>query len=343
LSGERAAARLRWLGLGAPWLALGAMFAALVVSVHHSGAGAALAIALRMIAAAALLHLLVERLVRRLPWPHPFRFAFFAVHVVAALVYGALFVTLNSVLESLAHQQLRIVIGPGLVPFLVSGMWLYTVSAGVAYSRQATARAALAEAAAARAQLAALRAQLQPHFLFNALHTVVQLIPREPARAVAAAEQLAELLRGSLEEDRDLVTLQEEWSFVERYLELEAIRLGDRLRLRVDLAPDARAALLPSFALQTLVENAIRHGAAPRVEPTALSIVATRSDGALAVIVADDGMGADPNAARATGGSGLARLRERLAVLTGGGGRLELAGAPGRGFRATLVVPQEEP
>jgi hypothetical protein len=95
---------------------------------------------------------------------------------------------------------------------------------------------------AARAQLAALRAQVQPHFLFNALHTVVQLIPIDPKRAVEAAELVADLLRTTLEEQREEVTLGDEWRFVSRYLAVERIRFGDRLLLREDV-PTARPAM----------------------------------------------------------------------------------------------------
>src|SRR3954469_8653114 len=119
--------------------------------------------------------------------------------------------------------------GAGLGAFVVMGIWLYTSIATVAYVTAATARAAYAETMAARTQLAALRAQLNPHFLFNALHSVVQLIPRDPARAASAAEEVAGLLRATIEEHRDVVTLEEELAFVRRYLGVERMRFGDRL------------------------------------------------------------------------------------------------------------------
>jgi LytS/YehU family sensor histidine kinase len=250
-------------------------------------------------------------------------------------------VLLNSVVESALQGHPVLVIGVGLGPFLVLGVWLYLILAGVGYAARAAERAARAEAMAARSQLAALRAQLNPHFLFNALHTVQHLIPREPGRAAAATEQLAGLLRTTLEEDRDEVSLGEELDFVERYLEIERIRFGDRLRVRVDVPPAARDALVPSFALQTLVENALRHGAGPSVEPTDVTIAATVDAGALRLVVRDTGAGADAAALATTPGSGLARLRERLAALHEGGAALELATSPGAGFAATLVVPQE--
>jgi len=221
------------------------------------------------------------------------------------------------------------------------GVWLYVMVAGVSYATSATERAARAEANAVRSQLAALRAQLHPHFLFNALHAVVQLIPREPARAQEAAEQVASLLRTAMEEDRDLVPLAEEWAFVQRYLDLERIRFGDRLVVHADVA-SAGDALLPSFALQTLVENAVRHGAAPRIEATRVELSARLEKGSLLLTVRDDGAGATAEQIASGNGSGLQRLRERLGVLFGTTAGLELSSSVGEGFSAVLRIPQSQ-
>jgi LytS/YehU family sensor histidine kinase len=168
----------------------------------------------------------------------------------------------------------------------------------------------------------------------------VQLIPTDPRGAMRAAEQLAGALRIAIEEQRDLITLGEEWDFVQRYLAIECIRFGDRLQVRADIDASTRAAILPSFALQTLVENAIRHGAAPRVEATELSIRAKTESDTLTLTVADNGAGANLEQVERGAGTGLRRLRERLAWLYGNGARLELASATTGGFRATLSVPQ---
>jgi LytS/YehU family sensor histidine kinase len=256
-------------------------------------------------------------------------------------VYAVSWWMLNNIIQSVVARRAVLVIGPGVVPFLVVGAWLYLVTAGVAYATREAERAARAEATAARSQLAALRAQLHPHFLFNALHTVVQLIPREPRRAARAAEQLAALLRITTEEHRDLVSLGEEWELVERYLEIERIRFGERLRVEARLTDEARAALVPSFAVQTLVENAVRHGAAPRVEPTDVTVTGTTAEGVLTVRVRDTGVGATAAQVAESGGSGLRRLRDRLAVLHARRARLDVATAPGEGFTATLEIPLE--
>jgi len=329
-----------WLQVLSGWLPVWALYTALIVAVHgpvplvRAGLMGA-----RAILPAALLGLLVHRLARRVAWPRPFRLSFALLHLVAAPVYAAAWVLAASVIESIVRGQLVVIVGPGLLPFLVLGVWLYVMVAGISYAVEATERAARAEAAAARTQLAALRAQLHPHFLFNALHTVVQLIPLQPARAADAAEQVAELLRVTVEEDRDLVALRDEWSFVSRYLAIERIRFGDRLQVRAEIADDVRDARVPSFALQTLVENAVRHGAAPQVAPTEITVTATGTPAALTLRVRDTGAGAT-NGAGTSGGTGLARLRERLTALYGGASRLVTSAPPGGGFEATLVIPR---
>ena len=158
-----------------------------------------------------------------------------------------------------------------------------------------------------------------------------------------AIEQLASLLRTTLEEDRDQVSVAAECSFVERYLEIERLRFGDRLRVEIEIAEEAREALLPSFAVQTLVENAHRHGVAPAVEPTDVTVRARLSGSVLELEVRDSGAGATPDQVAASTGTALARLRGRLAVLYGSEARLETDCRPGGGFTARLTIPQELP
>ncbi|MDX2057266.1 MAG: histidine kinase [Gemmatimonadales bacterium] len=329
-----------WLQLAIGWLPIWALYTMMIVAAHPgSDRWRAVLIAQRAIAAAAVLGVLVYRTTRRFPWPERFRLRFLGIHLVGATLYSVAWIALTSAIESVLRGAVVIVVSPsGPLPSLVLGVWLYVMVAGVAYASQATERAARAEALAARSQLAALRAQLNPHFLFNALHTVVHLIPREPKRAAAAAERVAGLLRTAVEEDRDLVPLTEEWAFVERYLDVERIRFGDRLVARMTLAPGTERALVPSFSLQTLVENAVRHGATPRMEATTIEVDGRRAGSELIVSVRDDGVGADP-AAIATRGTGLRRLRDRLAALWDDRGRLTIVTAPGGGFVATLTVP----
>lgn len=329
-----------WLQLVIAWLPMWALFTALIVIVHGLPAGSAAVSALRMIGAGALLGVAVYRFTARMPWPHPFRLAFVAVHALAAGVYAISWYLLISLIDSVVVGRVVVAFGPGIGPSLITGVWLYIMVAGVAYANLAAQRTAKIEAHAARMQLDALRSQLHPHFLFNALHTVVQLIPAEPRAAVRAAEQLAGVLRTTMEEQRDLIPLAEEWAFVERYLAIEGIRFGDRLHVHAEIDAPASALLLPSFALQTLVENAVRHGAAPRIEATQVMISATMNAGMLSLSVADDGAGADIREIEGGQGTGLRRLRERMHGLYGNRARLELSSAPAAGFTAILTVPQ---
>lgn len=328
-----------WLQMAIGWVPMWALFTLMVMNVHEEPFAPSAWMALRMIGTAALLALGVLALTRRHPWPSPFRWSFLLLHVAAALLYAALWVLAYSMVESVLRWHLAYVAGPGIGRFMLTGVWLYLTITAVAYAQQAAQRTALIQAATARAQLAALHAQLHPHFLFNALHTVVQLIPLEPAKAAQAAEQLAELLRAALDERRDEVTLAEEWRFVQRYLAIESLRFGDRLQVSVALPEALMGAQLPSFALQTLVENAVRHGAAPKVGATHLRIEGSSSDGrGLRLVVSDDGVGAEPAAVLHGGGTGLRRLRERLAHLYGSGALLDVAASHG-GVTAALSLP----
>jgi signal transduction histidine kinase len=331
--------RLVWLQLLIGWLPIWALFTTLIATMHEDATlGAAAFISFRMIVAAAILGLGVQRLTERVPWPNPVRLDFVALHFLAAVVYSIVWIALNSVIESVIHGQLMIVVGIGISSFIVVGIWLYVMIAGVSYTMQSNERAARAEAEAARSQLSALRSQLNPHFLFNALHTVVQLIPREPKVAAQAAEQVAGLLRTTLEEDRDIIAFSRELDFVQRYLEVERIRFGDRLQVQVDVSDEASAATLPSFALQTLVENAVRHGAAPKVDPTLITISGEIKNRMLVVRVTDTGVGMNNVPSN---GTGLRRLRERFAALYGNSAHLTIASESSTGTTVALLIPQD--
>jgi len=330
--------RWLWLQLALAWLPMWALFTAMIVIAHGLPWASAMLGALRMVVPGALLGVAVYRFAVHTPWPYPFRLAFIAWHVLAALGYALGWYALICLTDSALRGTWTFVSGPGFGLYVLTGLWLYLIVAGAAYANLAAQRSARLEAEAARMQLEALRAQLQPHFLFNALHTVVQLIPQDPAAAVHAAEELGAALRSVLELKSDRIPLEQEWTFVQRYLALEQLRFGPRLVLECVLDPAARDALVPAFALQTLVENAVRHGAAPRVETTTLRIGVTCIAQRLELRVDDDGVGADAAALNA-GGTGLARLRERLRSLYGAAASLTFDTAPGAGCRARLSLP----
>jgi hypothetical protein len=326
--------------LAIAWFPIWAIFTVLMMSAHDMPFSRAVLAALPLIVSAAVLAIPVYRLTRRWLWPHPFRPVFVFAHVAAAVLYSLCWFALISVIESAIAGRFLLVLGPGFGPFVITGMWLYFVVAGVSYANQAAQRAGELEALAARSQLAALRAQVQPHFLFNALHTVVQLIPTDPRAASRAAEQLAQTLRATIDEERDVLSLAEEWALVDRYLAIEKIRLGERLVVDTRIDEEAMDASLPSFALQSLVENAVRHGAGPRLAPTRVTISARVAASELQVTVSDDGAGATDNDVAGGKGSGLRRLRERMRALYGGRAQLDVTTALAGGFTASLTVPQ---
>jgi sensor histidine kinase YesM len=224
---------------------------------------------------------------------------------------------------------------------LASAANLFRTQAALARERE---RAAAAEALRAKAELAALRARVDPHFLFNTLHSVLALVRQDPFRAEEAIEQFADILRytfaaGDGSEER---TLRQEWELVENYLSLERLRLGARLRVRERLDENVAATPLPVLTLQPLVENAIRHAIAPRAGGGCLEILATRCDQGVRIDVSDDGPGVEPEALASNHGRGLHLVRERLARLYGSQATMELGSSEQGGLRVTLVIPKRE-
>jgi LytS/YehU family sensor histidine kinase len=190
------------------------------------------------------------------------------------------------------------------------------------------------------AELRALRSQLNPHFLFNALHSLGALIRHDGAAAERAVERLGDLLRYTLDAGADGdVSLRREWEFTRNYLDLERIRFGDRLGVALEVEDAALDERVPAFVLQPLVENAVRHGVARRGEGGAVRVAVARAGGSLVLSVEDDGPGARPAALSSSPGLGLRSLRRRLEALYGDGARLRIETTPGRGFRATVELP----
>jgi two-component system LytT family sensor kinase len=169
-----------------------------------------------------------------------------------------------------------------------------------------------------KAQLEALRSQLNPHFLFNALHSMAELVHTDPKLAEQLIVRLGELLRQVLESSsQPEVSLREELDFIRGYVEIEQLRLGERLRVDWDIEPGALEARVPSLLLQPLVENAIQHGIAAATRPGTLTIRARRADGFLWLEVRDNGPGVASHARGRSQGIGLANTRARLRQLYG--------------------------
>jgi two-component system LytT family sensor kinase len=176
-----------------------------------------------------------------------------------------------------------------------------------------------------QAQLQSLRSQLNPHFLFNALHSIAELVHANPKLAEQLILRLGELLRQVLRSSaQQEVALADELEFIKGYVEIEQMRLGDRLRVTWEIAPEALQTKVPSLILQPLVENAILHGVAPIAQPGALTIRATRDDQSLHLQVRDTGPGLAEQTKPQRPGIGLSNTQARLQRLYGSRQRFEL-------------------
>ena len=204
--------------------------------------------------------------------------------------------------------------------------------------QEKTLRAARLEAQLSEARMQTLQSQLQPHFLFNSLHTVGQLVrTQRSADAMKVVERLGDLLRTTLDERRpQLVTLADELRFARAYLEIEEIRFADRLRVDWQYEPAVECALVPPFLLQPLIENAVRHGIAPTASAGRLTISIDQRNGMLEIVVRDDGKGLRADLRE---GVGLRNTRERLETAFPGQAHLRIENAPGGGAEARVVIP----
>lgn len=205
--------------------------------------------------------------------------------------------------------------------------------------RERELRASQLEVELARAQLETLKTQLQPHFLFNTLNAISTLIYTDAEAAERMITQLGELLRASLRQDAThQVTLAQDLELLERYLSIEKTRFADRLTVMLAIDPAALEARVPHLLLQPLVENAVRHGVAPRTEAGRIQIRAWRENGDLRLEVRDDGPGL-PEPQKLLSGIGLSNTRARLERLHGSRQRFELANAPRGGLVVRLTLP----
>ena len=246
-----------------------------------------------------------------------------------------------------------------LVHSLAQNFFFYWMVAGAGHAllfaetaRARDRRAAELEVGLARARLHALKTRLQPHFLFNTMNSIAELMHQDPEAADRMIGHLSELLRQSLESaETQEVTLADELATLAPYSQIELARFGDRLRITQAIDPEVLAARVPHFLLQPLVENAVRHGIGPRARPGRVLISARRRGEDLEIQVLDDGVGPGTGTSTSTGignggrGLGLALTRERLATLYGAHQRCELLPAEEGGALASIRIPfrVEEP
>ncbi len=347
----RAAAIAAYAGA---WALMAAVYAAVFASMPSVPTAMAVRGALSAILPNALLGIVSLRLARRWPWTREGRWRLAARLVPAILGLTAAATAgwyLLVCLDGWVRGAVRLPELPVILWEIVINDLIHVALAGIGYAwhtasalEDARDRAARAEVLRARAELQLLRSQLQPHFVNNVLHALLGLVRRDPALAETALERLGELLRFGQwvhQSGSDFVPLSREWDFVRSYLELERVRLGDRLRVCLDADEWALEAPVPPFALQPLVENAIIHGVAPRASGGRVDVSVRRSGGRLQLAVTDDGPGGSPTEVAASPRVGLRLLQERLAALYAGRAYLSFESPEGGGFRARLDLPDD--
>jgi two-component system, LytTR family, sensor kinase len=331
----------------AAWLPFFAIWLLVAVSFARDRFSTVLVGSLISVGGAGLLGIAVWYVCRRWPWPLGFKLNFYLFQIFFAAVYGIAWTASIYGLESLRarHTVEGFWSWAALGRQTLMGAWFYAVFAGISHAVQTRNRlheketlAARAEALAAAARLDAIRARLNPHFLFNALHTLAALVKFRPNVAEGAIERLGDMLRYILkEEGRELVEFSEEYDFTLQYLAFEQLRYEDRLKVDLQIDQESFNFDLPPFSIQTLAENAVQHAIAVRPEGGSIWIKCSCGDGRLQVTVRDDGPGQGLHAG-ASHQFGLRSLRERLQAAYGSLAELRVQGGVD-GFEASFIIP----
>jgi sensor histidine kinase YesM len=267
------------------------------------------------------------------------------IHIIGAFSYPVLVYWLIAMLNGFS-QPLSWYIWPilyGAMTYGIAAAAFHVVRLTDMRQRQAIA-IQQAQTLLVASELNALRNKLNPHFLFNTLHSIIALTRRNPEAAETALFQFSDMLRYVLDTEKsgsDRVTLEEELGFVRDYLELESLRLGPRLKIDWQLDDDAAHIALPALSLQPLVENSIKHAFNPHSRPGLLRIRTRVDDAAqaLTMTVDDDGPGASLAAVQQSNGLGLRTIERRLQLEYGDKGGLAIVTAPGAGFTVTMSIP----
>ena len=270
-----------------------------------------------------------------------------AVHLPASLIFSLAYMVLRAWVGTWQSEaSFTEAFQPLLVKTWHFNLLIYWVIIAVSFAfgyygkfRERELRAAELEKNLVQAKLHALQMQLNPHFLFNSLHSISALMHQDVEAADRMIVRLSDLLRAALEKsDAQEVTLRDELKFLQSYLEIEQIRFGSRLTVQTEIPSDLLDARVPNLILQPLLENAIRHGIEPHAKPGRIELRAQQVNGKLTLDVSDNGAGVgDANAV--SEGVGLANTRARLRTLYGEAHRFELANRPEGGLRVRLTIP----
>lgn len=279
--------------------------------------------------------------------------AHLATLVVVSLVASTWFATLQMLFNPWRYPQHPTIIEawrtsfpyqvlPYLIVYALICVLTLIMDARARMIRQQTETARLNEELS-KAQLAALRGQIEPHFMFNALNSVVGLVREQKNdAAVSMVVGLSEFLRRATQDfNRSEVTLAEEVEYLQRYVDIQKVRFGERLRVSIDIPADALHAQVPSLLLQPLVENAIKHGIAKRVAGGTVRVTGASSNGTLRLSVHNDGPSDGTGTQPTVAGVGLDNLRTRLKILHGDESDLELKRATGEA-EVIVTLPLKE-
>ncbi|MBI3417744.1 MAG: histidine kinase [Verrucomicrobia bacterium] len=278
----------------------------------------------------------------RAGWQRPVVF-----HLVASALFSLLWMALRATVEVWRGEisvSFVAVFRHALVATFFFNLLIYWVIVTVSHAfdyyqkfHERELRTAELERRLTEARLQALQMQLNPHFLFNTLHAISALMHQDVEAADRMISRLSDLLRYALEStDAQEVSLRQELDFLDRYLEIEQTRFGDRLTVKKQIAANTLDARVPNLILQPILENAIRHGIEPHARPGRIELRASRDNGALVLVVRDNGAGLQHAPDE---GVGLSNTRARLQQLYGDKQRFEFRNVAEGGLEVSLKIP----
>jgi len=337
-----------WLWLFAGWTAL-ALFLGVSSSLAYISVGnpPRWSLTIRMALAEtyvwAMIAPLVTRLARRFPFTRATLARSVAVHVPASLVISVFKLVVDQFLRRALFGFSTYMLISSLAPNFLFYWGIVAAAHGLGYyrsSKEKELRASQLEARLAQTRLQLLQMQLHPHFLFNTLNAISELVHEDPETADRMIAGLSELLREALTVGAvPEVSLAHEIDLLQRYLDIQQARFGDRLRVTIHLDPEVADALVPHLLLQPIVENSIRHGLAHRADAGRIAIDARASGDSVIITVEDDGRGVR-DGDDVQEGVGLGNTRARLQELYGPAQSLDLHKAAGGGAVVTLRIPR---
>lgn len=343
----------RWpivLGLALVWCGLVALVSA-ANQVGLDGTAWRHAIANSMVASApwVVITLGIHQLCRRVPLRRAHLVRSLAIHTAAAFAVVLLRTAWIHGLDPWMHwYEVTPSFGQVFVHAIQNNLFQYWLFVGVAhaviYAHEVIERertAAQLAAALERAELSALAATLHPHFLFNTLQAVAEMVHRDADAADRMIVQLSAMLRRLLDDRRPIVPLGEELAFGRDYLALEQVRFGDALSVRWEVEPGAETVPVPRLSIQPLIENALKHGLWPAGRPGTVVISARKQAESLVVSVVDDGLGLATSPPGT--GVGLSTVRARIERMYPGRGEVVLMPGAATGVEARVVIPCEAP